>query len=85
MSEARIEDVIEDVRKGKPIVLVDDVSRENEGDLMVAAELATPETIRFMMNEGRGLICISLTEERRRELELPFQASENTSVATCWS
>lgn len=80
MSEARIEDVLEDVRNGKPIVLVDDVSRENEGDLMVAAERVTPETIRFMMNEGRGLICISLSEERRRELGLPFQASENTSA-----
>ncbi len=80
MTEDVFDAVIDDVRAGKPIVLVDDVTRENEGDLMIAAELVSPEVIRFMMREARGLICVSITEDRRRALELPFQAAENTSA-----
>ncbi|HQH28815.1 MAG TPA: 3,4-dihydroxy-2-butanone-4-phosphate synthase, partial [Oligoflexia bacterium] len=73
-------DILEDVRQGKPIVLVDDASRENEGDLMVAAEKVCAETIALMMREGRGLICLSLPESRLRSLGIPLQAQENKSV-----
>ena len=74
-----IEDVIADVRNGKMIVMVDDADRENEGDLMVAAEKVSQEAINFMMQYGRGLICVSLTEQRLRELDLPYQVQHNTS------
>lgn len=74
-----IESVLEDVRTGRPIVLIDDKDRENEGDITVAAELITPEVVSFMMNEGKGLICISLTEERCDLLGLPRQTRENSS------
>ncbi len=79
MTIAKIEAALEDVRQGKMIILVDDEDRENEGDLVIAAELATPERINFMAREGRGLICLSLTEERADELELPLMVSENSS------
>ncbi len=79
MTIAKIEAALEDVRQGKMIILVDDEDRENEGDLVIAAELATPERINFMAREGRGLICLSLTEERADELDLPLMVSENSS------
>lgn len=79
MATSRIEDVLEDVRKGKMIIIVDDEDRENEGDLMIAAEKVTPEAITFMARYACGLICLSLTEERVRELELPLMVQENTS------
>jgi 3,4-dihydroxy 2-butanone 4-phosphate synthase / GTP cyclohydrolase II len=75
-----LEVIIEDVRAGKPIVLVDDCDRENEGDLMVAAEKTTAQTINFMMQEGKGLICLTLTEERLRALRIPRQVTDNSSV-----
>ena len=79
MSIDRIEAALEDIRQGKMIILVDDEDRENEGDLVVAAELVTAETINFMATHGRGLICLSLTEERADELGLPLMSSENSS------
>src|SRR5262252_5877841 len=74
-----IEQAVEDLRAGKFVVVVDDEDRENEGDLVLAAQKATPEAINFMAREGRGLICLALTEERCDELELPPMVSENTS------
>lgn len=75
----RIEAALEDIRQGKMVILVDDEDRENEGDLTMAAEKVTPETINFMAKYGRGLICLSLTDERLNELRLPMMVSENTS------
>lgn len=75
----RIEAALEDIRQGKMVILVDDEDRENEGDLTMAAEKVTPETINFMAKYGRGLICLSLTDERLNELRVPMMVSENTS------
>ena len=75
-----IEDAMEDVRKGKMIVIVDDEDRENEGDLMIASEKVTPEAINFMAKYGRGLICLALTEERTRELGLSMMVDDNESA-----
>jgi 3,4-dihydroxy 2-butanone 4-phosphate synthase/GTP cyclohydrolase II len=75
----RIEEAIGDIHEGKMVILVDDEDRENEGDLTMAAEKVTPEAINFMAKYGRGLICLSLTEERLSELRLPMMVSENTS------
>lgn len=74
-----IESALEDLRQGKMIILVDDEDRENEGDLVIAAEKVTPEAVNFMAREGRGLICLSLTEERADHLELPLMVQENSS------
>ncbi len=74
-----IEEALEDIRQGKMVILVDDEDRENEGDLTMAAEKMTPEAINFMAKYGRGLICLSLTEERLNELRLPMMVSDNTS------
>lgn len=79
MSLATIEAAIEDLRDGRMVIIVDDEDRENEGDLVCAAELVTPEIINFMATHGRGLICLSLTEERCDELHLTMQVSDNTS------
>jgi len=79
MSFADIETVLEDLRQGKMIILVDDEDRENEGDLTVAAEMVTPEIINFMARFGRGLICLALTPDRLTELELPQMVTDNTS------
>ncbi|MFN4976008.1 MAG: bifunctional 3,4-dihydroxy-2-butanone-4-phosphate synthase/GTP cyclohydrolase II [Bacteroidota bacterium] len=75
-----IESAIEDIRQGKPVIVVDDEDRENEGDFIVAAEFATPEIINFMVKEGRGLICAALTEERCAALQLTPMVSSNTSL-----
>jgi 3,4-dihydroxy 2-butanone 4-phosphate synthase/GTP cyclohydrolase II len=75
-----IEEGIEDVRKGKMVILVDDEDRENEGDLTMAAEAITPEAINFMAKHGRGLICLSLTAERVEQLQLPMMTTDNTSA-----
>jgi 3,4-dihydroxy 2-butanone 4-phosphate synthase/GTP cyclohydrolase II len=75
----RIEAALEEIRQGKMVILVDDEDRENEGDLTMAAEMVTPEAINFMAKYGRGLICLSLTDERLNELRLPMMVSENTS------
>ena len=74
-----IEAALEDLRQGNMIILVDDEDRENEGDLVIAAEKVTPEAINFMAKEGRGLICLSLTEERADHLELPLMVQDNSS------
>jgi len=74
-----IEEAVEDIRQGKMIILVDDEDRENEGDLTMAAEKVTPEAINFMAKHGRGLICLSLTEERLNDLRIPMMVSENSS------
>jgi len=74
-----IEDIIEDVKKGIPIIIVDDEGRENEGDFVVASEKTTPEIINFMAKEGRGLICVSLLEKRLSELELPLMTTNITA------
>jgi 3,4-dihydroxy 2-butanone 4-phosphate synthase/GTP cyclohydrolase II len=74
-----IEEAIEDIKKGKMVILVDDEDRENEGDLTMAAEMITPEAINFMAKEGRGLICLSLTPERVEHLQLPMMTTDNTS------
>ncbi len=79
MPISKIEAALEDIRQGKMVILVDDEDRENEGDLVVAAELITAEKINFMAKEGRGLICLSLTEERADELDLPLMVSDNNS------
>ena len=64
----RLEYAVEDIRAGRMVILVDDEDRENEGDLTMAADAVTPEAINFMATHGRGLICLSLTEERVRQL-----------------
>ena len=74
-----IDEAIEDIAKGKMVILVDDEDRENEGDLCMAAEKVTPEAINFMAKYGRGLICLSLTPERLEELRLPMMTDDNTS------
>ena len=79
MPLATIEEAARDIKNGKMIIIVDDEDRENEGDLVCAAEKVTPEIINFMITHARGLICLPLTEERCDELQLPPQTSENTS------
>lgn len=73
------EEIIAEMRAGRMVVLVDEEDRENEGDLVLAAEFATAETINFMARFGRGLICLTLTEERCRQLNLPLMVSNNRS------
>src|SRR5467141_1449498 len=80
MAFASIPDAAADIREGRMIIIVDDEDRENEGDLVCAAEKVTPEIINFMARHARGLICLPLTEERCEELHLPMQVSENTST-----
>ncbi|MGO9613619.1 MAG: bifunctional 3,4-dihydroxy-2-butanone-4-phosphate synthase/GTP cyclohydrolase II [Dissulfurispiraceae bacterium] len=74
-----IEEALEDIAKGKMVILVDDEDRENEGDLCMAAVKITPEAINFMAKNGRGLICLSLSPQRVQELNLPMMTDENTS------
>ncbi len=73
---------IEEIRAGRMVILVDDEDRENEGDLCLAAEKVTPEAINFMAREGRGLICLSLTQERIQQLRLPMMVPEADNTAT---
>jgi 3,4-dihydroxy 2-butanone 4-phosphate synthase/GTP cyclohydrolase II len=75
-----LEEAVEEIRNGRMIVLVDDEDRENEGDLTMAADEITPEAINFMANYGRGLICLTLTEQRCDEIHLPLMSPINTSV-----
>ncbi|MHA1564166.1 MAG: 3,4-dihydroxy-2-butanone-4-phosphate synthase [Alphaproteobacteria bacterium] len=74
-----IEDVIEDARNGKLVVLIDDEGRENEGDLVIPAQMATPEAINFMATHGRGLICLTLPRERIEQLGLPLMPQSNAN------
>lgn len=73
-----IEDAIADLKQGKAIVVVDDEDRENEGDLIVLAEQATPDIINFMITQGRGLVCVPITQERAEQLDLPPMVNHNT-------
>ena len=77
---ASIEEAIEDFRQGKFVIVVDDEDRENEGDFITAAETITPEKVNFMLQEGRGVLCAPITISRARELDLPHQVEENTSM-----
>ncbi len=79
MAVSPIEDVIEDIKAGKMIILVDDEDRENEGDLCMAAEAVTPEAINFMAKYGRGLICLTLSSDIIAQLDLPMMVSQNKS------
>jgi 3,4-dihydroxy 2-butanone 4-phosphate synthase/GTP cyclohydrolase II len=80
MPFSRIEEAIADIRDGRMVVLVDDEDRENEGDLTLAAEFVTPEAINFMARHGRGLICLSITEEKAKALRLPPMVHDNSSA-----
>ncbi len=75
----KIEAALEDIRRGKMVILVDDENRENQGDLAMAAEFVTPGAVNFMAREGCGLICLTLIEERADHLDLPLMVRENTS------
>ncbi len=71
MALSSVPDILDDIRQGKMVILMDDEDRENEGDLIIAAEAATPEIITFFSSEACGLICMPITEERARQLQLP--------------
>ncbi len=75
-----IEKALDDLRAGKVVIVVDDEERENEGDLIAAAETCTPDTINFLLHEGRGMICAPITESRARELELDMMVPVNTAL-----
>ena len=77
---SKIEEAIEDFRQGKFVIVVDDEDRENEGDFITPAETITPEKVNFMLREGRGVLCAPITISRAKELDLPHQVEENTSM-----
>ncbi len=79
MAIATVEEAIDEIRRGRMVVLMDDKNRENEGDLCMAAEKVTPDAINFMARFGRGLVCLTLTEERVKHLGLHMMVAENTS------
>jgi 3,4-dihydroxy 2-butanone 4-phosphate synthase/GTP cyclohydrolase II len=79
MAVSNIEEVIEDIKNGKMVILVDDEDRENEGDLCMAAEAVTPEAINFMAKFGRGLICLTLDRQLVKKLQLPMMVKDNKS------
>ncbi|KLV05961.1 3,4-dihydroxy-2-butanone 4-phosphate synthase [Photobacterium aquae] len=78
MALSSAKEIIEDIRQGKMVILMDDEDRENEGDLIIAAEKITPEAINFMARHGRGLICLTLTKTRCKQLNLPLMVQDNT-------
>lgn len=77
---SNIESALEDLRNGKILIVVDDEDRENEGDLIMAADKVSPEAINFMAKHGRGMICLALTEQRAKELELEYMVEQNTAL-----
>ncbi|MCW5625431.1 MAG: 3,4-dihydroxy-2-butanone-4-phosphate synthase, partial [Burkholderiales bacterium] len=77
MTIAAVPDIVSELRDGRMVILVDDEERENEGDLIMAAQFVTPAAINFMAKHGRGLICLTLTEARCRQLELPPMVTRN--------
>jgi 3,4-dihydroxy 2-butanone 4-phosphate synthase/GTP cyclohydrolase II len=79
MALSSVPDILDDIRQGKMVILMDDEDRENEGDLIIAAEAATPEIITFFSSEACGLICMPITEERARQLQLPLMVRDNRS------
>src|SRR5436190_9061635 len=78
MAFASIPDAATDIREGRMIIVADDEDRENEGDLVCAAELVTPEMVNFILRKARGWLCLALTGERADQLRLPQQTEENT-------
>src|SRR5512139_3518233 len=79
-SVAPTDEIVAELRAGRMVILVDEEDRENEGDLVLAADFVTPEAINFMARFGRGLICLTLTEERCRQLNLPLMVASNGTV-----
>lgn len=79
VSTAELRGLLARFKQGQPLIVVDDVDRENEGDIIIAAEAVTPEMLSFLMTEARGLICVSISEQLARSLELPFQVDTNNS------
>ncbi len=77
-----VDEAIADIAEGKMVVVVDDADRENEGDIIMAAELVRPQDVNFITREARGMLCVSITEERARQLKLDFMVDENTSLHT---
>ena len=77
---ASIKELLEDYKQGKMIILMDDENRENEGDLLIASEKVTKEDINFMATHGRGLICLTLTQQRCQQLNLPLMVSQNSDL-----
>ncbi len=77
-----VEELIEDLRQGKMVVVMDDEDRENEGDLLIGAEKVTPQAVNFMAKYGRGLICLTLTRERCQQLRLPLMVNSDNSLAS---
>lgn len=75
-----IEEAISDIKSGKLVIVVDDINRENEGDFVTAARNVTPEIINFMTTYGRGLLCVAITEDRCKDLDLPMMVDKNTSL-----
>lgn len=76
----KVEEAIEDIRKGKIVLVFDDIARENEGDFIAAADMVTPSVINFMAKYGRGLICVAITQERSDELALDRMVQSNTAL-----
>ena len=83
MAISKIEDAISDFKKGKFVIVIDDKKRENEGDLVIAAEKVTPQHVNFMIKHGRGLVCVPMMKERLLELGLPQMVSINTEFTRC--
>src|SRR2546428_4236167 len=81
MPFAQIEEAISEIQEGRMVIIVDDEDRENEGDLMVAAEKVTPEAINFMATHGRGLICLAMTGQRLDELHIPLMVSDHSNTS----
>src|SRR5499427_5718218 len=78
---ATIEDALQDVLDGQMVIIVDDEDRENEGDLMVAAEKVTPDAINFMATHGRGLVCLAMTGQRLDDLQIPLMVSDHSNTS----
>src|SRR6478609_9116738 len=81
MQFASIEEAINEIQEGRLVIIVDDEDRENEGDLMIAAEKVTPDAINFMATYGRGLICLPMTGQRLDELHIPLMVSDNSNTS----
>ena len=79
MPLSHVSEAIEEMRRGNPVILVDDEDRENEGDIVLAADKVTPDWVNFMAMHGRGLICLTLTEQRAVELDLPLMVRDNSA------
>ena len=79
MALSSVPDLLDDIRAGKMVILMDDEDRENEGDLIIAAQAVTPEIITFFSSEACGLICMPITVERARQLQLPLMVRDNRS------